>query len=109
MFAKLRDPGPNASRHHLEAWVRSAAALGSDKTFRVLDAGAGLAPYRQMFDHVTYEASDFAQVDKAYGRLEYVCDITDMPMPDGTYDLVICNQVLSICPSRTLRCGSWRG
>src|SRR4051794_6010184 len=85
---------PNPSRKHLEAWVGKAAKLGADKSFRVLDAGAGIAPYRSLFDHVTYEAADFGQVDKAYGHIDYVCDLTDLPMPDAQYDLILLNQVL---------------
>lgn len=66
-----------------------------DKSFRVLDAGAGDAPYRELFDHVMYESADFAAVSgKNYGALDFVCDLGDLPMSDATYDLVICNQVL---------------
>ena len=88
----------NGSRRELAAWVAQAAAQVNDHNYRVLDAGAGEAPYRHYFDHVKYETADFGAVDKSYGELDYVCDLSDLPMPDCTYDLVLCTQVLEHVP-----------
>jgi SAM-dependent methyltransferase len=82
---------PNTSRIRLREFAREAAAQGRDKSFRVLDAGAGRAPYRKLFDHVHYETCD---ITDETGTQDYVCDIADLPMPDGTYDLVFCSQTL---------------
>lgn len=95
--ALLRKP-PNTSRVRLEEWVRLAAALGDEKDFRVLDAGAGSAPYRRFFDHVTYETADFAQVSKTYGHLDYVCDLAAIPVEDERFDLIVCTQTLEHIP-----------
>lgn len=73
-------------------------AKGTKRGMRVLDAGAGRSPYRKLFRHAQYEAADFAQLDSAYAPLDYVCDITDIPVDDGTFDRVICNQVLEHVP-----------
>jgi len=90
---------PNPSRHRLRQFAASAAAQGESKEFRVLDAGAGKAPFRGLFDHVTYETADFGQVNnKAYAQLDYVCDLTEIPVPDATYDLVLCTQVMEHVP-----------
>lgn len=88
----------NSSRWHLERWVAVAARVGTDKSFRVLDAGAGKAPYRKHFDHVTYETADFGEVDKKYADLDYLCRLEELPMADATYDLVLCSQVLEHIP-----------
>jgi SAM-dependent methyltransferase len=88
----------NSSRWYLDRWVAKAGRLGSDKSFRVLDAGAGNAPYRKHFKHVTYETADFGEVDKKYSDLNYVCRLEELPMADNTYDLVLCNQVLEHIP-----------
>ena len=47
----------NPSREHARRFAERAAARGTDRTFRVLDAGAGSAPYADLFAHVTYELS----------------------------------------------------
>jgi SAM-dependent methyltransferase len=84
----------NSSRWHLDRWVAEAGRVGSNKSFRVLDAGAGTAPYRKHFEHVTYETADFGEVDKEYSSLDYTCRLEQLPMADETYDLVLCSQVL---------------
>jgi SAM-dependent methyltransferase len=83
----------NSSRHHLELFVREAAAEilpGS----RILDAGAGDCRYSVFFAKQGYESADFAQASKAYGALTYICDLTKIPVEDGRYDAVLCTQVL---------------
>ncbi len=64
----------------------------------VLDAGAGHSPYRPLFRHARYESADFAQLDTPYAAIDYVCDLTDIPVEDGRFDRVICNQVLEHLP-----------
>lgn len=59
----------NSSRWYLDRWVAEAVRAGTDKSFRVLDAGAGIAPYRKHFEHVTYETADFGEVDKGIPTL----------------------------------------
>ena len=68
--------------------------MGKDKSFRVLDAGAGSTPYRRFFDHVTYEACDMED----NGLQDYVCDLAELPMSDDAYDLVFCSQTLEHVP-----------
>ncbi len=89
---------PNPSRYRLRQFATKAAAQGDSKDFRVLDAGAGKAPFRGLFDHVTYETADFGQVNKTYAQLDYVCDLTSIPVPDSSYDLVLCTQVMEHVP-----------
>ncbi|MGO1166671.1 MAG: class I SAM-dependent methyltransferase [Janibacter sp.] len=91
---RITRPPENSSRHYLHEWAKEAASVGSTKDFRVLDVGAGTAPYRELFAQVSYETSDLAQTKKQYGELDYVCDATDMPMADDTFDLVFCSQTL---------------
>ncbi len=96
---RVRVPPPfNSSRWYLDRWVAAAGRVGTDKSFRVLDAGAGNAPYRKHFEHVTYETADFGEVDKEYADLDYTCRLDELPMADETYDLVLCSQVLEHIP-----------
>lgn len=87
----------NSSRTWLlrenEAFARTVAPGG-----RVLDAGAGDQKYRHLFAHCAYETADFEQVDKRYARSTYVCDLAQIPVPDGTFDAVVFNQVMEHLP-----------
>lgn len=99
MLTRLKDrltaEPVNTSRIRLREFAAEAAAVGTDKSFRVLDAGAGSTPYRDLFDHVSYEACDLED----NGLQDYVCDIAALPMPDNTYDLVFCSQTLEHVPN----------
>jgi SAM-dependent methyltransferase len=87
----------NASRVHLSRAVRRFAK-GTKKGMLVLDAGAGTSPYRKFFKHARYEAADFAELGTKYAPLDYVCDITDIPVEDARFDRILCNQVLEHLP-----------
>jgi SAM-dependent methyltransferase len=48
---------------------------------------------------MTYESADFMQVDKVYEPPTYICDLRDIPVENGRFDLVICNQVMEHIPA----------
>lgn len=87
-----------------DRWVADQAAkvpAGS----RVLDIGAGACQYRKLFTHCRYETHDFAQLSAealfagvGYGRIDYVSDITAIPVPDATFDAALCTEVLEHVP-----------
>jgi SAM-dependent methyltransferase len=94
----------NTSLDHL--WrVNKAFAAGVTPGMAVLDAGAGMAPYRGLFSHATYETADFQKVDKAYAEQTFVCDLAAIPAPDARYDRIVFNQVMEHLPdpARVLR------
>jgi SAM-dependent methyltransferase len=89
---------PNPSRHYSREFARRASQRGTDRSFRVLDAGAGTAPYAEFFGHVTYETADYAGTEgRDYDHIDYRCDIVDIPVEDGRFDLVWCSQTLEHC------------
>ena len=77
---------------------------------KLLDAGAGLKPYEAFFGHCQYESCDFADCEEFYGNLDdgrrdnlvsrhtYICPLDDIPLPEGTFDYIICTQVLEHVP-----------
>jgi len=86
-----------------DAWARRQAAripAGS----RVLDVGAGSCPYRAHFAHCIYETQDFTALadeqvrDGGYGQIDYVSEITSIPVAAGRFDVVICTEVLEHVP-----------
>jgi SAM-dependent methyltransferase len=68
---------------------------------RVLDAGAGTCRYRPLFSHCDYKSQDFARyqgTELKYGEIDYISDITEIPVPDGSFDAVLCSEVLEHVP-----------
>jgi predicted O-linked N-acetylglucosamine transferase (SPINDLY family)/glycosyltransferase involved in cell wall biosynthesis/SAM-dependent methyltransferase len=87
-----------------DRWVRGKAQsvpAGS----RVLDVGAGTCLYRPLFAHCDYKTHDFAQYEgvkhgggTGYGNIDYVSDILAIPVPDASFDVILCTEVLEHVP-----------
>lgn len=68
---------------------------------KVLDAGAGPCRYRLLFNHCDYKSQDFGRYtgsDHKYGEIDYVSDITTIPVESGSFDYVICTEVFEHIP-----------
>ncbi|MDB5329059.1 MAG: methylase involved in ubiquinone/menaquinone biosynthesis [Phycisphaerales bacterium] len=91
------------------AWLeRTLAAIPPGS--RILDAGAGEQQFRKFCSHLQYVSQDFAQYngtgDSAglhspgwdASRVDIVCDITKIPESDGSFEAVMCTEVLEHVP-----------
>jgi len=69
---------------------------------RVLDVGSGVKPYFPFFEPY---AAKFVSVDIANPAADLEGAVEDLPVPDGSFDVVICNQVLEHCadPAQAVR------
>lgn len=81
-------------REAILAEVQTAAAAAAPHA-RVLDAGAGDAPYRPLFAHCAYVTQDWASSPHPGARsADVIGDLADLPLPDADFDLVLCTEVL---------------
>ncbi|MBX3303323.1 MAG: class I SAM-dependent methyltransferase [Nitrospira sp.] len=86
-----------------DRWIAAQARELPPGT-KVLDVGAGSCPYRHFFAHCKYETQDFVALcgdqlrNGGYGQIDYVCDLTAIPRPAGSFDAVLCTEVLEHHP-----------
>ena len=100
----LQSPIYNFNVVERDRWVsRQAAAVPPGS--RVLDVGAGSCPYRRHFEGCIYRTQDFVALNPAqlldkqgYGQIDYICDAEAIPVEDGSFDLVLCTEVLEHVP-----------
>jgi SAM-dependent methyltransferase len=82
----------NSSRIYLFKYNQEFA-LNIEPGKLVLDAGAGDAPYKELFKHTKYETAD-----KFSESSTYVCDLISIPVEDERFDFIVFNQVLEHLP-----------
>ena len=89
-----------AVRAPLAAWLEEQARIGT--CYRVLDVGCGPKPYYPFFAE---RASEYVGVDVVENpAAELQGAVEALPVEDGSFDLVLCTQVLEHCddPARAV-------
>jgi len=87
-----------------DAWIRIEAKKISPGSV-VLDLGAGSCPYRSFFSHCDYRTQDFMSLEdeqllgrSGYGKIDYVCDATSIPVKDASFDVILSTETLEHVP-----------
>ncbi|MBI3892303.1 MAG: class I SAM-dependent methyltransferase [Candidatus Wallbacteria bacterium] len=90
-WSRLRDIG----RWHVTRFVAKVAeSLPAGQ--RVLDAGAGEAAYRRLFEHCDYTALDLAIGESVwnYSNLDVIARVDGLPLRPEIFDTVVSTQTL---------------
>ena len=99
----LRSP-TYAVREPLARWLREEAALAREREQRprLLDVGCGIKPYEPFFAGAIAE---YIGVDVANPAAELEGTVEEIPVPEGSFELVLCTQTLEHVedPSRAVR------
>lgn len=77
---------------------------------RILDAGAGELKNKHLCEHLIYVSQDFCQYNGQgnkeglqtgnwdTSKVDLVCDITEIPEPDASFDVILCSEVFEHIP-----------
>ena len=104
--------GQNNKNNRDEFVIKNLKSIPPKK--RLLDVGAGESQYKPFCSHLNYVSQDIAEynsnADKTglhyenwdFSKINIICDITDIPEPNESFDVILCTEVLEHVPDPAL-------
>jgi len=90
--------------NHRVDWVKSICqSIPSGSS--VIDVGAGGGPFKKFLAHCEYKSQDFCALsdvqleEGGYSSIDFVSDITSIPVESNSFDYVLCTEVLEHVPN----------
>lgn len=75
---------------------RSIAGLSAELKGCLIDVGCGEQPYKKYFNHV--ERTVACDFDASRGKVDFACPAHAIPTADGSFDSILCTEVLEHVP-----------
>jgi len=101
--------GVNANESIRNEWLtKTLKSIPSG--LKILDAGAGELKNKSLCSHLEYVSQDLCQYDGKGDlrglqvgswdtkKIDIVCDITNIPSPDASFDVILCSEVFEHLP-----------
>ncbi len=95
------------NQRNRDEWVKKIASQTPENS-KVLDVGAGTCRYRELFNHCQSFTQDFFRAEGVYdgkfkyGKIDYISDITQIPVSKESFDVLLCTEVLEHVPELIL-------
>ena len=99
----------NINERNRQVWLKKTLS-DLPQGARILDAGAGELRNRSLCGHLFYVSQDFCRYTGIgdgkglqtgkwdTGYIDLVCDITDIPEPNASFDVILCSEVIEHIP-----------